>query len=123
MANGPKTLDLDHIKRYQDAFAKAREWDQFHTPKNLAMALAGEAGELVELFQWLTEKQSFAVTKDASTKVQVEDELADILYYLLRLANVLELDIEQAFWSKTQKNERNYPVELARGKATKYTEL
>jgi len=124
MPEQPKRyLDLEKIQAYQAAFAKERDWDQFHNPKNLAMALAGEAGELLEIFQWLQPQQSVLVSKDPERRIEVEDELADILYYLLRIADKLDIDINEAFWKKTAKNEKKYPVHLAKGRATKYTEL
>lgn len=87
------------------------------------MALAAEAAELLEIFQWLTEEQSKAVMKDKKTAEAVRHELSDILYYLLRIADILEIDLESAFWKKLQLNEKKYPVEHARGSAKKYTEF
>lgn len=104
-------------------FAVEREWEQFHTPKNLAMALAGESGELLEIFQWLTPVQSNEVMQDHERAMQVREEMADVLAYLLRLADVLDVDLEQALTEKIEKNHRKYPVHLARGKADKYTQL
>jgi NTP pyrophosphatase (non-canonical NTP hydrolase) len=104
-------------------FAAEREWEQFHTPKNLAMALAGESGELLEIFQWLTPEQSAQVMQDADRAVQVREEMADVLAYLLRLADVLDVDLERALAEKIEKNRRRYPVDLARGRADKYTQL
>lgn len=104
-------------------FAAERDWEQFHTPKNLAMALAGESGELLEIFQWLTPEQSAEVMQDPDRAVRVRDEMADVLAYLLRLADVLHVDLEQALAEKIEKNRRKYPVHLARGRADKYTQL
>jgi len=91
-------------------FARARDWEQFHTPKNLAMALAGETGELVACFQWLTPEQSLHVMDDPSTATDVESELADVLQYLIRLADVLGVDLAEAVRSKMQINETRFPV-------------
>ena len=102
-------------------FAAAREWQQFHTPKNLAMALCVEAAELLEHFQWLTPGQS--VQLDARRRRAVADEIADVLLYLTRLADVLEIDPLAAAKRKLQQNARKYPVERARGNARKYSEL
>ena len=100
-------------------FADARDWEQFHSPKNLSMALAGEAGELLEIFQWLTEDQSSGL--DNSTLQAVEEEIADLFIYLVRLADKLDIDIRQAVNAKLELNEKKYPVDLARGNAKKYT--
>ncbi len=105
------------------SFARERHWDQFHTPKNLVMALGGEVGELADIFQWLTPEQSHKVMDDAQRARDVEFELADILAYLLRLADVLGVDLEAALEAKIKLNERRYPVDQARGRAVKYTAL
>jgi len=102
-------------------FAAAREWDQFHTPKNLSMALCVEAAELLEHFQWLTPGQSARL--DARRKRAVADEIADVLLYLTRLADVLEIDPLAAAQRKLRRNARKYPVERAKGNARKYSEL
>ncbi|MFJ1562135.1 nucleotide pyrophosphohydrolase [Streptomyces mirabilis] len=119
--SGPGQVDVlqDELAR----FAAEREWEQFHTPKNLAMALAGESGELLEVFQWLTPEQSAQVMEDPARAVQVREEMADVFAYLLRLADVLGLDLEQALTEKIETNRRKYPVHVARGRADKYTQL
>jgi len=104
-------------------FAAEREWEPFHTPKNLVMALAAEAGELIEIFQWLTPEQSLAVMNEPSAAEHVGEEVADVFAYLLRLCDVLGIDLERAVLDKIQKNARKYPVEQARGSAVKYTNL
>jgi len=101
-------------------FAKDREWDQFHSPKNLSMALTVEAAELMEHFQWLTEAQSR--TLGPKQKAEVAKELADIQIYLIRLSQVLDLDLIVASGRKLSDNAAKYPVEKARGSAKKYTE-
>lgn len=118
-----QSLDLDKIYAFQRDFVKQREWDQFHTPKNLAMALAGEAGELLELFQWLEQEESRTIMGDGKKAEAVRHELSDILFYLLRLADKLEVDLDAAFWEKQKVNERRYPAEKVRGSARKYTEV
>jgi dCTP diphosphatase len=102
-------------------FAAAREWEQFHTPKNLAMALAVEAAELLEHFQWLTPAQSAQL--DARRKREVADEIADVLLYLTRLADVLGIDAVAAARRKIRVNARKYPVRRAKGNARKYSEF
>ena len=99
-------------------FARAREWEQFHSPKNLSMALTVEAGELQEIFQWLTEAQSREL--NAAQRQQVSEELADVLLYLCRLADVLDIDLMQAAVEKIAINARKYPVDKAKGNADKH---
>ncbi|MFC3864961.1 nucleotide pyrophosphohydrolase [Alcaligenes aquatilis] len=104
-------------------FAREREWDQFHSPKNLAMALTNEVGELIEIFQWLTEDQSREVGNDPKTAQAVRDELADVQIYLSRLAFVLGVDMNDAVTNKLVKNAQKYPADKVRGTNKKYTEL
>lgn len=102
------------------AFAAARDWEQFHSPKNLAMALSVEVAEIVEELQWLTEAESKAL--DAECRERVRLELADVFIYLLRLADRLDVDLMRAADDKIAQNERKYPAERVRGDARKYTE-
>ena len=104
-----------------EAFVSARDWHQFHSPKNLSMALSVEAAELVEHFQWLTPDQSEDLSGDQCQAVG--EELADILIYTLMVALRLGIDLEQATVNKMKQNRDKYPVEKARGLAAKYTEL
>ncbi|OLZ72590.1 nucleotide pyrophosphohydrolase [Streptomyces amritsarensis] len=104
-------------------FAAEREWERFHTAKNLAMALAGETGELLEIFQWLTPEESATVMSDPPKANRVREEMADVFAYLLRMADVLEIDLEQALLEKIAINGRKYPADRARGRADKYTQL
>jgi len=101
-------------------FAAERDWEQFHTPKNLAMALVGEAGELAAEFQWLTAAQSAA--PDAEQLARIRAESADVLIYLVRLADKLGFDLLAATAAKIQENERRYPIEKVRGSSKKYNE-
>jgi NTP pyrophosphatase (non-canonical NTP hydrolase) len=103
------------------AFAAERDWDQFHSPRNLAAALAVEAAELLEPFQWLTDEQSRELSTEA--RAAVEQEVADVLLYLVRLADKLGVDLEQAARAKIALNAEKYPVEQARGSSRKYDEL
>ena len=100
-------------------FAAARDWQQFHTPKNLAMALSVESAELLECFQWLTPEQSAKL--DAHDRRAVEEEVADVLLYLLRLTDVLDIDPLAAAQRKMKLNARKYPVALSRGSSRKYS--
>jgi len=114
-------LDLDELKQRIRDFATARDWDQFHSPKNLSMALSAEVAEIVEHFQWLTEEQSKSLSIDK--RDEVETELADTLIYLIRLADKLDIDLLTAAKNKIDVNEQKYPVDKAKGNAKKYTEL
>lgn len=118
-----ETLDIEKVKAYLRAFAKERDWEQFHTPKNLVMALAGEAGELTEIFQWLTPEESTRIMEDTEKGEAVRQELADVLQYIIRLSDVLGIDIEQALWKKLKANAGKYPITKSRGNAKKYTEF
>lgn len=111
---------LEHIKNRLREFAAERDWDQFHSPKNLAMALIVEAAELVEHFQWLTEAQS--QTLPPKKLAEVEQEIADIQIYLIRLADKLGVDMEKAVNAKIALNEKKYPAEKVRGSAVKYND-
>jgi len=103
-------------------FSSGRDWEKFHSPKNLSMALSGEVGELLEHFQWLTEDESYLINND-EVKSQVAEEIADILLYLLRLSDRLNIDIVEAAKQKIKKNEQKYPLELSRGNHLKYSKL
>lgn len=116
-------LDLAAVREYLRAFAHDRDWEQFHTPKNLAMALAGEVGELLAVLQWLTAEESSTIMREESKAAAIREELGDILQYVIRLADVLDVDLSSALWDKLHKNETKYPIELARGTAKKYTEF
>jgi dCTP diphosphatase len=112
---------LRDITEHLHRFAKARDWQQFHSPKNLASALAVEAGELLEHFQWLTEEQSRALTPEKRDAVGAE--VADVLLYLIQLASALDIDPIAAAQAKLKVNELKYPVDRARGNSKKYDEL
>jgi NTP pyrophosphatase (non-canonical NTP hydrolase) len=118
MAQGVR--DLADLQDRLRAFVAERDWDQFHSPKNLSMALSVEAAELVEIFQWLTEAESSALDDDRQSRV--EAELADILVYLVRIADRLEVDLLQAATRKLEENARKYPAARVRGRALKYDE-
>jgi dCTP diphosphatase len=110
------TDPIEDLQRRIREFAQERDWEQFHTPKNLSMALSGEVGELVEIFQWLTPEEAAAVMESARAG-DVEDELADVLIYLVRLADVLGVDLLAASSEKLARNERRYPAEEVHGRA------
>ncbi|MGO3344145.1 MAG: nucleotide pyrophosphohydrolase [Marinomonas sp.] len=111
---------LEDLKERLQGFADARDWDQFHSPKNLSMALSVEVSELVECFQWLTEEQSKCLTPQQ--RQAVIDEMADVQVYLLRLATKLDVNLLEAVEQKMQINAAKYPADLVRGNAKKYTD-
>jgi dCTP diphosphatase len=112
---------FDELAGRLAAFARERDWDQFHSPKNLAMAVAAESAELLEHFQWLTEAQSRALAP--GQRDQAALEMADVLLYLVRLADQLGVDLTAAAHRKIDLNAEKYPVDKARGHSRKYTEL
>ena len=116
----PPIRDLDELRERLRAFVAERDWDQFHSPKNLAMALIAEAAELVEHFQWLTEPESHHLPPDK--RQEVADELADVLVYLVRIADKLDIDLLAAVAGKLERNAAKYPAAKVRGSAKKYTE-
>jgi len=116
-------VNTDGLARALGTFARDRDWAQFHSPKNLVMALTGEVGELNELFQWLTQEQSMAFANDPYRKQRVAEELADVLFYLVRMADVLGVDLNQAAARKLALNADKYPVDKARGNSKKYSDL
>lgn len=114
---------ITELKQRIDAFSAARDWKKFHSPKNLSMAIAAEAAELMEHFLWCETTESATLVKDPEKRQDIADELADIMILALRFASVCGLDVSQAIVAKLTRNEQRYPVEQCRGKSTKYTEL
>jgi NTP pyrophosphatase (non-canonical NTP hydrolase) len=112
-------MDTDRIQAGLRVFAQERDWEQFHSPKNIAMALMVEAAELLEHFQWLTQEASFDLGPEK--KEQVAEEIADVQIYLCRIADLLKIDIAGAVDRKMKINEAKYPAETVRGLANKYT--
>ncbi len=112
---------LEKLRAALKAFARERDWEQFHTPKNLAMAMSVEASEVVEIFQWLTPAQCEKL--DDKTRAHLEDELGDTTIYLLKLADRYGIDLIDAAARKLEKAKLKYPVEKARGRMTKHDEL
>jgi NTP pyrophosphatase (non-canonical NTP hydrolase) len=118
-----KTATLAKLKTKVLAFARERDWEQFHAPKNLTMALAAEAGELMEHFLWGTPEESRVQVQEKKLRTKVEEELADVVIYALEFANMTGIDLAAAIESKMAANAKKYPVEKARGRSVKYTEL
>jgi len=117
------TTTLSVLKSRVLAFVRERDWEQFHSPKNLSMALAAEAGELMEHFLWATPEQSIELAADPSKRGKIADELADVIIYALEFANMTGLDVASAIEAKMAANAKKYPVAKARGRSEKYTEL
>lgn len=114
-------MNIELIQEIIQKFSDDRGWNKYHSPKNLTMALSGETGELVEIFQWLTEEESFKL--DDKQKINAQDEIADIAIYLLKLSKSLDINLEDAILEKMKKNEKKYPIELVKNHFKKYTEL
>lgn len=114
-------MSLEELRGVLRRFASERDWDQFHSPKNLAIALSVEVAELLEHFQWTSDADSAVLTPDRQAKVR--EEIADVLLYLIRLADKLNIDLLAAGTEKIRVNAAKYPVEKSRGSSKKYTEL
>ena len=113
-------MHIKSIQKQLSDFADERDWDQFHNPKNLAMALSDEASELVEIFQWLTPEQA-EVIMNTDEGEHIKEEMADIMIYLIRMADKLNVDLESAVNDKIIQNGKKYPVNLSKGNADKST--
>lgn len=123
MKQTDEVFPLGEIRKNIADFATARDWNGFHTPKNLSMALSVESSELMEIFQWLTEEQSRSIMEDPTNAKNVRDEVADILVYLIRLTDILGIQLEHAVKEKMIDNDAKYPIETSKGLATKYHQL
>lgn len=119
---GVKSINVEKINGAVTKFIEERDWDQFHSIKNLSMALNVEASELLEIFQWLKESESNLVIEDEALKGKVSEEIADIFIYLMRIAIKSGIDIEDAALQKIEKNAEKYPASQVRGSSKKYTE-
>ena len=113
-------MDIKRLQQVLQEFADERDWNQFHSPKNLSMALSVEASELVEHFQWVSETDSYQLPE--KKLAEVGEELADILLYLVRISDRLGIDLESAAYQKIEVNRRKYPAEKVKGSSRKYTE-
>ena len=112
--------DFNKINQEILTFVKDRDWKKFHSPKNLSMAFTVEASELLEIFQWQKEND-FLESKINEVIIQdTKDEVADIFYYLLRICQKMDINLEEAFWDKMEKNKIKYPIDQFKGKSTKY---
>ena len=115
-----KHMDTKKLQKKLARFAADRDWEQFHTPKNLAIALSVECSELLEEFQWLTDDQASRVMESPDLAERIREEMADIASYLLQLASKLDINIEDALLKKIETNAAKYPVEKFKGSAKKY---
>ena len=115
-------MNIKKIQKQLSDFADERDWNQFHNPKNLSMALSVEASELVEIFQWLTPEQAEAIMSTDEGE-HVKEEIADVMIYLIRLADKLNVDLEDAVDDKIVKNGEKYPIDTSKGSTTKRTTL
>ena len=117
-----KQITLQGLKKRVAGFVKERDWEQFHSPKNLSMSLSIEAAELMEHFQWSnTVEDAIKILNDKYKRPEIEDELADITIYLIDFCNLYGVDIERAVLAKLKKNAKKYPAKLVKGKMEKYT--
>ena len=123
MAFTDSSTTVAEIKTRVLAFARERDWEQYHAPKNLSMALAAEAGELMEHFLWATPEASRTVVADPAKRAKIEEELADVVIYALEFANMTGIDVAAVIEKKMAANAAKYPVEKAKGRSDKYTEL
>ena len=117
-----RELNLEKISERLKKFSKDRNWEQYHSPKNLAMALSVEVAELVEIFQWSNDGGTKEIN-DPDTRKQIEEEIADIFNYLVKFVDLMEIDLEKISLEKIQKNDEKYPVEKSKGKSEKYNKL
>lgn len=114
---------LKELKDIVQKFCEERTWDQFHSPKDLAIGISTEASELLEIFRFKSEKEVNELFNNFDKKEKIRDELADILYFLLRFAQMNNIDISEAFKNKIKKSEKKYPIEKSKGSNKKYDEL
>ncbi len=115
-------INVTEIKKILQNFASIRDWNKFHNPKNLSMALACESGELLEIFQWLTEAESNAACNNPITLERTRHELADIIIYAIRMADLMKINLNQAILDKIHLNNVKYPADLVKGSVDKYDE-
>lgn len=116
-------MTLDKLKSIVQTFCEDRDWDQFHSPKDLPIGVITEAAELLEIFRFQSDEQALELFENPQIKEEIEDELADVLFFLLRFSQRFDVDLTKALLRKIEKSEKKYPVEKAKGKNTKYTKL
>ena len=116
-------MTIDELKEKVQAFCEVRDWDQFHGPKDLAIGVITEASELLEHFRFLSDEQALMLLNNPQQKEDIEDELADVLFFLLRFSQRFNIDLDHALERKIEKSEKKYPVDKARGRNIKYDKL
>jgi NTP pyrophosphatase (non-canonical NTP hydrolase) len=116
-------ITIKEVKEFYRIFNKERDWEQFHNPKDLAIALSVEAGEIQEHFLWKTNDEINELLKNSIKKQEITDEIADVFAYLILLSDKLNIDLIKAFYEKMEKNHKKYPLEKSKGKHTKYNHL
>ena len=104
-------------------FVSERKWDSYHSPKNLSIALSIEAAELMEIFQWMNDQESLEISNNPEKMDQIKDELSDVFHCLLRICDVLNIDLKNSFFEKVKKNKQKYPIDLVEGRREKYNEI
>jgi NTP pyrophosphatase (non-canonical NTP hydrolase) len=115
-------MDIQRIQKAVDAFVTQRQWEKYHTPKNVAIALSVEVSELLEILQWRSDEDISHINKQDSAYTRIREEFGDVMIYLLRFAHLLDIDVEQAVEDKLRINEEKYPVHISKGEFVKYSE-
>jgi NTP pyrophosphatase (non-canonical NTP hydrolase) len=118
-----ESLTLEVLRRRVQDFCEARDWDQFHGPKDLAIGVITEASELLEHFRFLSDEQAMELLNNQQQKEEIEDELADVLFFLIRFSQRFDIDLTQSLMRKIEKSEKKYPIEKSKGNNQKYTKL
>ena len=118
-----QTATIQKLKNQIQKFCQERDWDQFHNPKDLAIGMSTEANELLDIFRFKSDAQMTEMLRDGTTRTHIKEELADVLFFVLRFAQMNGLDLEECLEDKLQKNRAKYPVEANRGRNLKYTEM
>lgn len=116
-------VTIDELKEIVQNFCEIRDWDQFHNPKDLAIGISTEAGELLDLFRFKSKEQMGSMLMDNEKRESIEEELSDVLYFVLRFAQLYGIDLSRALMSKIEKNDVKYPVDKVKGKNNKYNEI
>ncbi len=116
-------VTVEELKKHLQKFCEARDWDQFHSPKELAIGLITESSELLEHFRFQSDEQIKLMLQNGDSRSKIADELADAFFFVLRFAQLHGFDLTDAYFAKMERNEKKYPVEKARGSNKKYTDL
>lgn len=118
-----QSTTINELMRKVREFCEQRDWDQFHNPKDLAIGISTEANELLDIFRFKTDEQMKSLFGNAASKEKIEDEMADVMFFVLRFAQMYDLDLEKCIDNKLRKNAEKYAVERCKGKNLKYTEM